>query len=106
MSKNKSVYDVLLQRTLSSLLNLSQADTATQVSITVAGNAYKFSLPFEKEKILTFEEFERKEIDSRNQNQKFLEDLKKKNDDKNLSDAIKKSNLDFCLTLSTGQIND
>ncbi|AXG66697.1 hypothetical protein JA13_294 [Dickeya phage vB_DsoM_JA13] len=52
MSKNKSVYDVLLQRTLSSLLNLSQADTATKVSITVAGNAYKFSLPFEKEKVL------------------------------------------------------
>lgn len=34
--------------------------------------------PSEKEKILTFEEFERKEIDIRNQSQKFLEDLKKK----------------------------
>ena len=55
----------------------------------------EFDVPFEKEKILTFEEFERKEIDSRNQNQKFLEDLKKKNDDKNLSDAIKKSNLEL-----------
>jgi hypothetical protein len=55
----------------------------------------EFNVPFEKEKILTFEEFEREEIDIRNQNQKFLEDLKKKNDDKNLSDAIKKSNLEL-----------
>lgn len=60
----------------------------------------EFDVPFEKEKILTFEEFERKEIDIRNQNQKFLEDLKKKNDDKNLSDAIKKTNLELYNILS------
>lgn len=60
----------------------------------------EFDVPFEKEKILTFEEFEREEIDIRNQNQKFLEDLKKKNDDKNLSDAIKKSRLEIYNTLS------
>lgn len=51
MSK-KSVYDVLLQRTLTSLLNMSQADTATQISIRVADVPYKFSLPVEKEKLL------------------------------------------------------
>ena len=60
----------------------------------------EFDVPFEKEKILTFEEFEREEIDIRNQNQKFLEDLKKKNDDKNLSDAIKKYRLEIYNTLS------
>lgn len=51
MSK-KSVYDVLLQRTLTSLLNLSQADIETNVTVTVGSAPYTFSLPVEKDKLL------------------------------------------------------
>lgn len=51
MSK-KSVYDVLLQRTLTSLLNLSQADNETNVTVTVGTAPYTFSLPIEKDKLL------------------------------------------------------
>lgn len=51
MSK-KSVYDVLLQRTLTSLLNLSQADIETRVVVKVDTTPYTFSLPIEKDKLL------------------------------------------------------
>jgi hypothetical protein len=52
MSKNKSVYDILLQRTITSLLNLSQAHVETKASVTIKTVAYVFSLPIEKEKLL------------------------------------------------------
>lgn len=52
MSKNKSVYDVLLQRTLSRLLNLSQALHTAKVTIQVSKVPYKLLLPTAQENLV------------------------------------------------------
>ena len=64
----------------------------------------EFDEPFEKEKILTFEEFEKQHIKKRDEDQKYLTALKKKNDsiqkNEKISDERKKMELETYNILS------